>query len=87
MSEDGFIQQAQPLSLSDEENPFQTTSGPAHPAKRPRPNFDEEEEEDLLPLLSDFFADFEVSVSDQISICRTFASHLAACVKSQKKKK
>lgn len=81
---------AQPLSLSegvsDEEEFLQRTAG-----KRPRSmlGLEEEEEsgEELLPLLAEFFADFDCSVQDQISICRTYASHLAACQKSQKKNK
>lgn len=86
MSED--LQQGQPLSFSDEEEPF--TPHPPHVSgKRPRPTFrsEEEEGEDLLPLLSDFFADFEISVPDQIAICRSYASHLAAVRKGVAKKK
>lgn len=81
---------AQPLSLSEGESDAeefqQRTAG-----KRPRSMLglaeEEDSGEDLLPLLTEFFADFDCSIADQIAICRTYASHLAACQKSQKKTK
>lgn len=87
MSE-GF-QDAQPLSFSDEEEIIFTPKPPQKGGKRPRPTFhsDSEEGEDLLPLLSDFFSDFEIAIPDQIAICRSYASHLAAVKKGATKKK
>ncbi len=87
------IQLAQPLSYSDDDDALVCLTATA--GKRPRPSFlpltppseDQDEGEDLMPLLADFFCDFHCSVADQISICRTYASHLAACQKTLKKAK
>lgn len=83
------LSSAQPLSFSDDEEDVFTPRAPPQAGKRPRPTLhsDEEEGEDLLPLLSDFFSDYEISVADQIAICRSYASHLAAVRKGVAKKK
>lgn len=87
------LQQAQPLSFSDEDDEVEVLQKTA--GKRPRPCFlpltpqssEQDEGENLIPLLADFFSDFDVSVADQISICRTYASHLSACQRTVKKTK
>lgn len=48
---------------------------------------DDEGENLIVPDLADYFRPFQMDVQDIISVCRTYASHLASGVKAVKRRK
>jgi len=72
------MEQAQ--ERSDDEQPIFVGYNPAiKSAKRPREERDGDED---VPDLSEYLAGFRINKKQQIALCRTYANHLAAALRS-----
>lgn len=71
------MEQAQ--ERSDDEPIYAGHHPASKSAKRPRQEHDRDED---VPDLADYLAGFRINKKQQIALCRTYANHLAAALRS-----
>jgi len=76
---EGMEQHAQ--ERSDDNNDAHTTRG-TKSIKRPRDAIIMAAEEEDVPDLAEYFHQFGMTKKQQIAVCRTYANHLAAALRS-----